>query len=94
MSSRTGKHKSNSRQGEWSDWEFDYSLNRYKRTRDDNGYLETEYYQDQGTAQIQQETTPHSNFQQSAEFQNAQQIVEPTSGQGQYGKSENAARRP
>jgi hypothetical protein len=84
MSSRSGKHKSNSRQGEWSDWEFDYSVNRYRKTREVNGYLQTEYYQD--PAQIQQETTTHSEFQQSAEFQNAQQIVEPTSGQGQYGK--------
>lgn len=65
---------------------FDYSENKYRRTREVNGYLETDFYQDPGAAQIQQETTPHSEFQQSAEFQNTQQIVEPASSQGQYGQ--------
>jgi hypothetical protein len=60
---------------EWSSWEWDESVNRYKRTREENGYLATEYYQDSGVAQIQQETTPHSEFQQSADSTSSPQIV-------------------
>jgi hypothetical protein len=48
--------------GGWSDWEFDKYVNKYKRIRDQNGYLQAEYYEDQDTAQIQQETVAHSSY--------------------------------
>jgi hypothetical protein len=94
MSSHNDTYISNPRQGEWSGWEFDYTANRYRRTRDNNGDVESEYHQDERTAQLPQEATPRSDFPRSADYHTIQQSVGPTSSQGQFGKCRGAAKRP